>query len=62
MTDEEPELKRLARLCSADLGKDVLPGDIYGFFTFGERFLKERFPDGDDVNDIIATLFKETRL
>lgn len=51
------EFKRLAELCTADVGREVLPGDIYGAALFGWEYLKERF--GDDANDVMCTIIKE---
>jgi hypothetical protein len=54
------DLKELARLCTLDLGKEVLPGDVYGITMFGDDYDKDRtrFTDAER-NDINATIFKE---
>lgn len=62
MSDLEEEnpfviMTRLAELCTADIGREVLPGDIYGAAYFGWEYLEKRF--GDDAGDIMATIIKE---
>jgi hypothetical protein len=61
--EEEPLLKKLARLCSLDIGKEVLPGDVYGIMQFGDDYDKDltRFTQ-EERNDIMATIIKEANL
>lgn len=58
----DKDLKELARLCTLDIGKEVLPGDIYGFLMFGDEYDKDRkrFTQ-EEWNDIFATLAKEVQ-
>lgn len=60
MTEEEHPLKRIARLCTLDIGKEVLPGDVYGFMNFGKEYDTDnkRFTKEERI-DIMATIMKE---
>lgn len=59
MTEEEHPLRRIARLCSLDIGKEVLPGDVYGFTLFGMEYEGFARFTTEEIADIVATIIKE---
>lgn len=59
MTEVQHLLKEIADCVSRDIGKEFLPGDVYGFLTFGMDYKGlERF-NTEEVSDIVATIIKE---
>lgn len=52
-------LPSVAQMCSLDIGKEVLPGDVYGFLLFGMDYEGFSRFNTEEVSDIVATIIKE---
>jgi hypothetical protein len=53
-------LPEVARLISLDIGKEFLPGDVYGLMIFGLEYEGLKKFNTEEVSDILATYIKET--
>jgi len=60
VTTTPGDLKAVARRVSLDIGKEFLPGDVYGFFLFGMDYEGFKRFNTEEVSDILATIIKET--
>jgi hypothetical protein len=52
-------LPELARLITLDIGKEFLPGDVYGLMLFGIDYEGLKRFNTEEVGDILATYIKE---